>query len=195
VIDDSGEIGSVSTFCTLAASVTGDVKKFKTITRAFPPSNRENKHYNALDETKVKVLTWANECDIDIYAVSYKKSKLNVGTPERKKLHNLRQTLELVELVLSEDGGFVYDLMIDNTDLINGYEDELVRRGYEIARMYGKVIENIEMKDSSGTKELQVQDYITSTVGAHIEYEKHTEDPCHDRFRIIEYHIKKIIRK
>ena len=195
VIDDSGEIGSSSIFCVLAASVTSNAKKMEKVTKVFPPNNRENKHYNSLDETKVKVLNRVAECDINIFAVSYDKSKLDIRTPKRKKLHNLRQTLELLELVLSNDAGPAYDIIIDNTPLIDGYEDEFVRRCHEIAAENKKWIENIEMRDSGGTKVLQVHDYIASTIGAHIERERHAEDPCHDRFRIIEQRIRKIIKK
>jgi len=195
VIDDSGEIGSGSAFCVLTATVTNDVKRFERITRAFPRYREEPKHYNSEHHEIVKVLAWAEECDIDIYAVSYEKSKLDLETPKKKKDHNFRQTLELIELILAEDRGVAYDLMIDNTSLMEGYKEKLVDACLEIAGRCGKVIENIEMRDSGGTKILLVQDFIAGAVGAHIESAVDTEDPCHHRFGIIEPRVKNIIRK
>ncbi|MCL2143337.1 MAG: DUF3800 domain-containing protein [Methanomassiliicoccaceae archaeon] len=195
VIDDSGEIGSESAFCVLTAAVTDDVKRFEGITLAFPKAKSETKHYTSENHEISKVLTWAEECDVDVYAVSYKKSKLDLGTPKKKKDHNLRQTLELVELVLMNDDCKVFDLTIDNTSLMDGYEKKLTDACIEIAGRYGKRIESIEMRDSRGTKILQVQDYIAGAVWAHIEYKEDTENDCHCRFGIIEHKIKQIIRK
>ena len=141
----------------------------------FPKGRRENKHYNSLDETKVKVLTELNSCDIDVYAVSYKKSKLDCDTPKKKSIHIIGQISELVELVLKSDSNTIYDLTIDNTPLIDGYEDILAKLCYKTAESYGKTIENLHIMSSSGTKVLQIHDYITGTIGAHVENEKDTE--------------------
>ena len=84
VIDDSGDLGSDSEFYVLAAAVTDDVKKFERITRAFPRSEKENKHHSSDGHVIAKVLTRARECDVDVYAVSYEKSKLDLGTPKKK---------------------------------------------------------------------------------------------------------------
>ena len=171
------------------------MKRFERITHAFPKTKSEAKHYTSEDHEISKVLTWAEECDIDIYAVSYEKSKLDLGTPKKKKDHNLRQTLELVKLVLMNDDRTVFDLTIDNTSLMNGYERELVDACIEIARHCGKRMENIEMRDSKGTKILQVQDYIAGAVWARIEYKEDAKNDCHRRFRIIEQKIKETIKK
>jgi len=195
MIDDSGEIGSASLFCVLTAAVTDNAKKVEKITKVFPKGNIENKHYKSLDETKVKVLTEVGMCDIDIYAVSYKKSKLDLDTARKKQVHNLGQILELIELVLRSDGGLVYDIVIDNTTLMDGYEDGFVKLCYQFARLCGKTIENIEMRDSSGTRVLQIHDYIASTIGAHIENAKDAENECHERFRIIGSKIKEIVER
>ena len=195
VIDDSGEIGSPSQFCVLAASVTNNAKSVERVTKVFPPNNTENKHYNSLDETKVKVLNRVRECGVDIYAVSYEKSKLDVGTPKKKKEHNLRQSLELVELVLTNDNGSAYDLIVDNTTLMKGYEDEFVKKCCEIAARHNKRFENIEMRSSSGVKVLQIQDYVSSTLGAHMEHKDDVGNPCHGRFAIIERNVRRFIKK
>jgi hypothetical protein len=195
IIDESGEIGSISSFCVLAASVTDNIKRIEKITKVFPPSNIENKHYKSLDETKVKVLTEVKNCDMSIYAISYKKSKLDLSTPKKKHIHNLGQLLELIELVLLKDDASVYDIVIDNTTLIDGYEGEFVRKCYDIAGRCRKSIENIEMRDSSCTKVLQIHDYVAGTIGAHIESVKDAENECHERFRIIGPKIKEIINR
>lgn len=195
VIDDSGEIGSESAFCVLTATVTSDVKRFERITRAFPKNKDEPKHYNSEHHEIMKVLAWVGECNIEIYTVSYEKSKLDLETPKKKKDHNFRQTLELIELVLANDGGTVYDLMLDNTSLIDGYKENLVDACLETARRCGKTIENIEMRDSRGTDILQVQDFIAGASGAHIESENDVKDPCHYRFDIIRPKVKKIVKK
>ena len=195
IIDESGEIGSSSQYCVLVASVTDNAKGVERVTKMFPPARRENKHYSSLDETKVKVLKGVVGCSVDIYAVSYKKSKLDLRTPKRKKEHNLGHTLELIELVLMNDEGSTYDLIVDNTTLMRNYEDEFVRRCYDLAVNYGKWFDIIEMGDSSGIKVLQIHDYIASTVGAHIEHQNDIENACHDRFRIIEPIIKQFAKR
>ena len=195
VIEDSGDVGSDSEFYVLAATVTDDVKRFENTTHAFPRSRRENKHNNLDDVAIAKVLTRAKECNIDIYAVSYEKSKLNLETPKNKKEHNFRHTLELVELVLKNDNGTIYDLMMDNTSLMDDYKEWFVYACIEIAGSYGNIIENIEMRDSSGTKILQVQDFITGAIWAHIEYEDDAGESCHDRFGIIEHKVREIDRR
>jgi len=195
MIDDSGEIGSASLFCVLTAAVTDNAKRIEKITKVFPKSNIENKHYKSLDETKVKVLTEVSMCDIDIYAVSYRKSKLDLGTARKKQIHNFGQMLELIEIVLRKDDGLTYDIVIDNTTLMDGYEDGFVKLCYQFAGLCGKTIENIEMRDSCGTKVLQVHDYIASTIGAHIENEKDKRNDCHKRFEIIKPKIKEIIKR
>jgi hypothetical protein len=143
MIDDSGEIGSSSLFCVLAAAVTDNAKRIEKITRVFPLNRTENKHYKSLDETKIRVLAEVEKCDIDIYAVSYRKSKLDLTTAKKKHIHNLGQMLELIELVLRNDDCPTYDVVIDNTTLIDGYEDEFVRRCCELAGVHHKMIENI----------------------------------------------------
>jgi len=195
VIDDSGEIGSDSAFCVLTASVTSDVKRFERVTYAFPKNNNEHKHHSSDHRVISKILTRAEECDIDIYAVSYKKSKLDLETPDKKKGHIFRQILELVKLVLENDAGSVFDLMMDNTSLMDGYEVRLVAGCNEIATRCGKRIENIEMRNSRSTKILQVQDFIAGAVWAHAEYENKPEDSCHHRFEIIEPKVRGIIRR
>jgi hypothetical protein len=195
VIEDSGDVGSDSEFYVLAATVTDDMKRFENTTHAFPRSRRENKHNNLDDADIAKVLTRAEDCIIDIYAISYGKSGLNLESPKNKKEHNIKHTLELVELVIKEDNGAVYDVMMDNTSLMDGYKERFVEACLEIAGYYGKRIENIEMRDSSGTKILQVQDFITGAIWAHIEYEKDAENSCHDRFGIIGHKVKEIVRK
>jgi hypothetical protein len=135
------------------------------------------------------------ECDADIYAVSYEKSKLDLETPKNKKEHNLIHTLELITLILMNDDGMTYDIILDSTSLMNGYEDIFVKMCNNLAESHGKRVENIEMRDSRGTKILQVQDYISGAVWAHIEYENDIEDHCHHRFGIIERKIKRIIKK
>jgi len=195
MIDDSGEIGSASLFCVLTAAVTDNARRVEKITKVFPKGNTENKHYKSSDETKVKVLTEAGACDIDIYAISYKKSKLDLETARKKQVHNLGQTLELIELVLRSDGGLTYDIVIDNTTLMDGYEDGFVKLCHQFARLCGKTIENIEMRDSCGTRVLQIHDYIAGTVGAHIENEKDIGNDCHGRFEIIRPKIKEIVRR
>jgi len=108
MIDDSCEIGSTSLFCVLTAAVTDNARKIEKITKVFPPNNVENKHYKSLDETKVKVLTEVKKCDIGIYAVSYRKSRLDLTTPKKKHIHNLGQTLELIEEVFINDDALTY---------------------------------------------------------------------------------------
>jgi hypothetical protein len=195
MIDEGGDLGSDSIFYVLAASVTDNTRKIEKITKVFPLGNKENKHYKSLDETKVKVLTEIGECDISIYAVSYKKSKLDLGTAMKKHLHNFGQMLELIELILKNDDGRAYDLIVDNTSLMDGYEDLFVKTCGQIAGLCGKTIENIEMRDSSGTKVLQVHDYIASTIGAHIENEKDKKNDCHERFEIIRPKIREIVKR
>jgi len=78
---------------------------------------------------------------------------------------------------------------------MDGYEDQFVKECYELAGMYNKDIENIEMRDSCGTKVLQIHDYITGTLGAHIENEKDVENPCHKRFTIIRSKVKEIVKR
>jgi hypothetical protein len=51
------------------------------------------------------------------------------------------------------------------------------------------------MRDSAGTKVLQVHDYITGTLGAHIENEKDIENSCHERFNIIESKIREVVKR
>ena len=195
MIDDSGEIGSASLFCVLAASVTDNTKRIEKITKVFPPSNIENKHYKSLDSTKMNVLTEVGKCDVSIYAVSYRKSRLDLETPKKKKIHNLGQMIELIELVLANDDGIIYDLVIDNTPLMDGFEDEFVEKCYKVAAHHGKTIEHIEMRDSSGTKALQIHDYIAGTIGAHMENRKDIENVCHGRFEIIRPKIVDIIER
>jgi hypothetical protein len=188
-------VGVDSSFYVLAASATDHMRRMEKIAKVFPPSNIENKHYKSLDETKVKVLTEVEMCDVDIYAISYKKSKLDLETPKKKKEHNLGHLLDLIELVLKNDGGHAYNLIIDNTSLIDGYEDIFVKMCCKISGLCGKTIGHIEMKDSSGTKVLQIHDYVASTIGAHIENAKDTENECHIRFKMIESKIKEIIER
>ena len=161
----------------------------------FPFNRRDNKHYNALDETGVEVLTELGNCNIGIYAVSYKKSKLDLGTAKKKQIHNFGQILELIDLVLRNDDGSTYDIMIDNMTLMNGYENVFVKMCYQFAGLCGKTIENIEMRDSCGTKVLQVHNYIAGTIGAHIENEKDKRNDCHKRFEMIRPKIKEIIKR
>ena len=195
MIDDSGDLGTDSSFYVLIAAVTDNRKNIEKITRVFPPTRRENKHYYSLDETKVKVLTELEMCDIDIYAVSYNKSKLDLSTPKKKKEHNLSHLLELIELVLRSDTGRVYDMIIDNTSMMDGYEDLFVKMCYQVAGLCGKIIENIEMKDSSGTKVLQIHDYAAGTIGGHTEHMKDVENAYHERFAIITSKIREIVEK
>ncbi|MCL2148991.1 MAG: hypothetical protein FWH47_06620 [Methanomassiliicoccaceae archaeon] len=115
--------------------------------------------------------------------------------PKKKKEHNLLQTLEVVELVLANDKGTSYDLILDNTDLMNGYEEELVKGCYEIAARYGKRLGNIEMRESSGVKALQVHDYVASTLGACMENKDDDGSECHERFAIVEPAVKRFIKK
>jgi len=195
VIDDGGEIGSRSAFCVLTASVTNDVKKFENVIHAFPKNKSEHKHHSSDHHVISRVLRQTEECDIDIYAVSYEKSKLDLDTPDKKKEHLFRQILGLVKLVLENDDGIVFDLMMDNTTLMDGYEVRLVEGCNEIAESCGKKIENIEMRNSRSTKILQIQDFITGAVWAHIEYENDPQNQCHDRFAIIRTKVKGVERK
>ena len=195
MIDESGEIGSSSLYCVLVATVTDNAKKIEKITKVFPPNRRENKHYNSLDETKVRVLTELGECDIGIYAASYKKSKLDLRTAKKKQIHNFGQIVELIDLVLRNDNGSTYDIMIDNMTLMDGYEDVFVKVCHHFADLCGKTIENIEVRDSSGTKVLQVHDYITGTVGAHIEHKNDAENACHERFAILAPKVRNLMER
>jgi len=195
IIDEGGDLGTDSSFYVLAATVTDNMKRIEKIVKVFPPSNKENKHYKSLDETKIKVLSEVSNCDVDIYASSYRKSKLDLETSKSKKEHNLGHTLELIELILKKDNGYAYDIIIDNTSLMDDYENIFVKMCHQIAGLCGKTIENIEMRDSSGTKVLQIHDYIIGTIGAHIEHEKDPENKCHERFAIISSKVKEIVRK
>ena len=195
VIDEGGDLGTDSLFYIMVSAVIDNSKMFEKITKVFPSGNKENKHYKSLDETKIKILTEVRDCNAGVYVVSYRKSKLKIETSKRKKEHNLGHMLELIELVLKSDDGRIYDIIIDNTSLMNGHEDIFVRMCNQIAGLCGKTIENIEMRDSSGTKVLQIHDYITGTVAGHIENENDAGNDYHERFRIIESKIREIIRK
>jgi hypothetical protein len=195
MIDESGEIGSTSLFCVFVASVTDHVKKVEKIVKVFPKGRRENKHYNSLDKTKIEVLMELCSCDVDVYCVSYRKSKLDCDTPKKKSIHIIGQISELVELVLKKDKDTIFDLAIDNTPLIDGYEDILAKLCYKIAESCGKTIEDLHIMSSSGTNVLKIHDYVTGTIGAHIEHKKDIEHDCHDRFGIIESKIKEIIER
>ena len=161
----------------------------------FPKGRKKNKHYNSLDETKVDVLTELNLCDIEVYAVSYKKSKLDCETPKKKSIHIIGQISELLELVLRKDNGTIYDLAIDNTPLMDGYEDTLAESCYEIAESCGKAIEDMQIMSSSGTNALKIHDHIAGTTGAHIENAKDAANACHDRFEIIRSKIREIVER
>jgi len=195
MIDESGEIGSTSLFCVFVASITDHVKKVEKIIKVFPKGRRKNKHYNSLDRTKVDVLTELSSCDIDIYGISYKKSKLDCDTPKKKSIHVICQMTELIELVLKNDNGTTYNLVIDNTPLIDGYEDMFAKFCYKIAESCGKTIDELHIMSSSGTNVLKIHDYVAGTIGAHIENAKDAENECHERFGIVKSKIKEIIER